>query len=138
MATAGLSVNEESSYDEAASKNSKDVVDQELGAAILTEAERNRLLRKIDLHILPFVSLLYLLSFLCVIFLRRIVPSYLPFFQGSGEYRLAYFDCFVSQTPIQLTRQRENCRHGCGCALDWIEVQCRMSKQMFKFTSSTY
>lgn len=29
-----------------------------------TEAETKRVLRKMDLHILPFVSLLYLLSFL--------------------------------------------------------------------------
>ena len=30
----------------------------------VTEPDRQRLLRKIDFHILPFISLLYLLSFL--------------------------------------------------------------------------
>lgn len=32
--------------------------------AAITEKERARVLRKLDLHLLPFVSLLYLLSFL--------------------------------------------------------------------------
>jgi len=65
MASVGLQADKEkASYDETFSRNSKVVVDEDLGAPILTEAERNRLLRKIDLHILPFVSLLYLLSFL--------------------------------------------------------------------------
>ncbi len=30
----------------------------------ISETERRRLLRKIDIHILPFISVLYLLSFL--------------------------------------------------------------------------
>lgn len=33
---------------------------------IVDQNERNRILRKLDWHLLPFVSLLYLLSFLCV------------------------------------------------------------------------
>lgn len=69
MATADLVVNDEkSSSDEAfsGSGKSKDA-DEDLGP-ILTEAQCNRVLRKIDIHILPFVSLLYLLSFLCVVF----------------------------------------------------------------------
>jgi hypothetical protein len=58
---------EKSSNDETFSRNSKDV-DEDRGA-VLSETERNRILRKIDVHILPFVSLLYLLSFLFVTFL---------------------------------------------------------------------
>jgi hypothetical protein len=69
MATAGLAVNEKSSDD--VETFSKDV-DDDVGT-VLSDAERNRLLRKIDLHILPFVSLLYLLSFLSVVFLLPIV-----------------------------------------------------------------
>ena len=79
------------SYDAMLSGNSKVVIDEELRAPILTEAERNRLLRKIDIHILPFVSLLYLLSFLHVTFHLHIVSSYWLVFQGSVEYRLVYF-----------------------------------------------
>ena len=59
MTTARPVPNEKDSYDETVS----DIKDDDIGP-ILTEAERKRVLRKIDLHILPFVSLLYLLSFL--------------------------------------------------------------------------
>jgi hypothetical protein len=44
----------------------------------LTDAERYRLLRKIDFHILPFVSLLYLLSFLWVTFFFLLPPFKFP------------------------------------------------------------
>jgi hypothetical protein len=64
MSSAGIN---EKSYDESSLRNSKDMEDSEIGPQ-LTEAEYNRVLRKIDLHILPFVSLLYLLSFLWVTF----------------------------------------------------------------------
>jgi len=74
MATAELTVNEKSSYDGTHSEgNSKDADADEDAGMMLTDVERNRVLRKVDLHILPFVSLLYLLSFLCVTFLRLIV-----------------------------------------------------------------
>lgn len=45
----------------ASSRNEKEPV---LDADLHTEKERKRVLRKMDLHLLPFVSLLYLLSFL--------------------------------------------------------------------------
>ncbi|KAH7888879.1 major facilitator superfamily domain-containing protein [Phlebopus sp. FC_14] len=48
------------SVDTEASRNEKEIVD----AAQLSPAERSRILRKLDWHLLPFVSLLYLLSFL--------------------------------------------------------------------------
>lgn len=69
MATADLVVNDEkSSSDEAFSGSGKSKDADEDLEPILTEAQCNRVLRKIDIHILPFVSLLYLLSFLCVVF----------------------------------------------------------------------
>ena len=46
--------------------NEKDVavVDGVINAVELSPAERARLLRKVDRHLLPLASLLYLLSFL--------------------------------------------------------------------------
>ncbi|KAF8639490.1 hypothetical protein AX17_001395 [Amanita inopinata Kibby_2008] len=45
------------SFQEDASKNEEVMLD-------VTEGERNKVLRKVDIHLLPFISLLYLLSFL--------------------------------------------------------------------------
>lgn len=36
----------------------------------LSKAEQGRVWRKLDIYLLPFVSLLYLFSFLCVLFLE--------------------------------------------------------------------
>lgn len=49
------------SYDETVNSDEKESEQLDLAAS---EVEYKRLLRKLDLHLLPFVSLLYLLSFL--------------------------------------------------------------------------
>jgi hypothetical protein len=49
---------EKASYDEDTATNEKPVE--------LSKADHARILRKLDTHLLPFVSLLYLLSFLYV------------------------------------------------------------------------
>jgi hypothetical protein len=54
---------EKISFDERNTSAASD--DHELGA-VVSHAERQRVLRKLDIHLLPFVSLLYLLSFLWV------------------------------------------------------------------------
>jgi len=57
------------SYDE----NRDDIMDkdQELGEHV-NEAEKERVLRRMDLYLLPFVSLLYLLSFLYVKYVHTV------------------------------------------------------------------
>lgn len=50
------------SYDET-NVDHDNLKDQEL-ATPLSDVEQKKLMRKIDIHLLPFVSLLYLLSFL--------------------------------------------------------------------------
>jgi hypothetical protein len=52
---------EKTSYDEDVA-----VADKETEAVELTDSARTTILRKLDVHLLPFVSLLYLLSFLWV------------------------------------------------------------------------
>lgn len=78
MPTADSAINEKSSNLKTVTLSEGKLNDgeEDLGP-ILTDAERNRVLRKIDFHILPFVSLLYLLSFLHVtfFFLRPLTQS---------------------------------------------------------------
>jgi hypothetical protein len=62
--------------------------DEISAAADMSEGAIKRVLRKMDIHLLPFVSLLYLLSFLYVNFSANFVTlSSLIALQGPSEYR---------------------------------------------------
>lgn len=95
-------------------------------ATEVTEKDRQKLYRKIDWHILPYVSLLYFLSFLWVwrSSFETISDSTVHKRDRSNIGIPRLISAFVPALKLYfyVARQCENCGDGSGCQVDGLEI----------------